>query len=186
VDLTTLIGIVTGVGCIYFGHALGDALPATASAALIVMGGTLGAVVTQFPVRDLFGALSEVRRAFTGGVGPLDPVVKQLVECARLVRREGLLAVEKVAEAEPDSFLKQAFLAMADGHDTAVLREQLNAAIDQGERMRQTGPRFFEAAGGYAPTIGILGAVLGLIQVMQRLGEGGEAADEDSKRIETP
>lgn len=170
-DLTTLIGSIIGVGCIALGHSLADELPAALSAALIVIGGTLGAVIAQFPPRELRQALAQLQLVFRASAGAERRIVAQLVALARTSRKEGLLALEKEADKLADPFLRQAVLALVDGSETPALRAHLASAIEQNERRREPGPRFFEAAGGYAPTIGILGAVLGLIQVMQRLGD---------------
>jgi len=171
VDLTTLIGSLIGLGCVALGHQLGDRLPAPASAALIVLGGTLGAVIAQFPPRELRLALRQLALVFRPSGSDARGLVAQLVALARTSRKEGLLALEKEAEKLADPFLRQAVLALVDGNETPALRAQLASAIELNEQRREPGPRFFEAAGGYAPTIGILGAVLGLIQVMQRLGD---------------
>jgi chemotaxis protein MotA len=171
VDLTTLIGSAIGLGCVALGHQLGERLPAPASAALIVLGGTLGAVIAQFPPRELRQALRQLPLVFQPAGSEPRALVAQLVALARTSRKEGLLALEKEAEKLADPFLRQAVLALVDGSEAPALRAHLWSAIEQNEARREPGPRFFEAAGGYAPTIGILGAVLGLIQVMQRLGD---------------
>jgi chemotaxis protein MotA len=171
VDLTTLIGSVIGVGCVALGHQLGDRLPAPLSAGLIVLGGTLGAVIAQFPPRELGQALRQLALVFRPSGSDAQRLIAQLVALARTSRKEGLLALEKEAEKIADPFLRQALLALVDGNETPVLRAHLASAIEQNEWRREPGPRFFEAAGGYAPTIGILGAVLGLIHAMQRLGD---------------
>jgi chemotaxis protein MotA len=171
VDLTTLIGSALGVGCIALGHQLGDRLPASLAAGLIVIGGTFGAVIAQFPPRELRQALRQLALVFRPTGGDTRLLIAQLVALARASRKEGLLALEKEAEKVADPFLRQALLALVDGHETPVLRAHLARAIEHDEQRREPGPRFFEAAGGYAPTVGILGAVLGLIHVMQRLGE---------------
>ncbi len=173
-DLTTLLGIVIGVGSIYLGHDLSGRVPPSVAAALIVLGGTLGAVITQFPLRDLGRALRQLRWVFASDERALEPVVQKIVEASRLARRDGLLALEKLAKEERDPFTRRAFDSLIDGLDSTVLREQLLIAADQAEQLRTPGPRFFDAMGGYAPTIGILGAVLGLIHVMQQLGEPTE------------
>jgi chemotaxis protein MotA len=171
VDLTSLIGSVIGVGCIVLGHRLGDQLPASASAALIVLGGTFGAVIAQFPPRELRQALAQLALVFQPVAADQRRLISQLVSLARTSRKEGLLALEKEAEKLSDPFLRQALFALVDGHESGALRAHLSSAIEHSELRREPGPRFFEAAGGYAPTVGILGAVLGLIQVMERLGD---------------
>ncbi len=173
-DVTTIIGIVLGIACILAGQALegghiGSIVQLTA--ALIVLGGTAGAVVTQFPLPELRRGLVEARHAVWSRPAPLGPIVRQFSELARLARREGLLALEGAAGRQRDPFLRTALLQLVDGSDPASLRGMLEGIAENEEQLREAGPRIFEAAGGYAPTIGILGAVLGLIQVMENLSD---------------
>lgn len=173
-DLTTLGGIVLGVSAILLGQTLegghiGSILQLTA--AVIVIGGTAGAVVTQFPAEDLRRGLRAARNVFRSRNEPLEPLVTKMVNLARLSRREGLLALESAVEKAGDPFLRQAVFALVDGSDARTLRSMLENMVDREEQYENCGPRMFEAAGGYAPTIGILGAVLGLIHVMQNLSD---------------
>jgi chemotaxis protein MotA len=174
VDPTTAIGIGLGVGSVMLGHELSAQLPPQVAAALIVLGGTLGAVIAQFPPGELLQAVRQLRLVFARRAANYPALIERLVALARRSRKEGLLALEAEATQERDPFLRQALLALVDGTDPAQLRALLRAAIDQSERRRDPAPRLFEAAGGYAPTIGILGAVLGLIHVMRQLGEPSE------------
>ena len=173
-DLTTLIGITLGVGCILIGQALeggqlGSMVQLTAF--VIVIGGTFGALVTQFPGPELRRALREIRKVFVSRRPRLEPLIAQLVELARRSRRDGLLALEDDVVRTNDPFLRQAIMSLVDGYDGPTLRSILEGMIDYEEECRAPGPRFFEAAGGYAPTIGIIGAVMGLIQVMEHLDD---------------
>lgn len=173
-DVTTVIGIMLGVGCILLGQVLegghvGSIVQGTA--AIIVIGGTMGAVVTQFPLAELARALRQAKAALTNAKEPLEPLVARLVELARKSRREGLLVLEDEAESSPDPFFRRAVLALIDGNDAGRLRTLLEHALDQEEHFQEPGPKLFEAAGGYAPTVGILGAVLGLIHVMENLSD---------------
>ena len=93
----------------------------------------------------------------------------RIVEIARRCRREGLLVLEDEASNTSDPFLRQSLLALVDGYDAETMRSLLGQSIDQEEQFQEPGAQLFEIAGGYAPTIGILGAVLGLIHVMRNL-----------------
>jgi chemotaxis protein MotA len=159
---------------VFLGHSLGEGVPPHLSAALIVLGGTLGAVITQFPPAELGQALRQLRLVFARRAAGYPALIERLVALARKSRKEGLLALESEAAQERDPFMRQALQALVDGNDAAQLRALLSSAIEQSEHHRDPGPRFFEAAGGYAPTVGILGAVLGLIHVMRQLGEPSE------------
>jgi chemotaxis protein MotA len=177
VDITSVIGILVGVTCIVLGQFMegGDVGSlAVAAAAIIVLGGTLGAVIVSFPQADLKLALLQMQHVVTHKSRPLEPLVPRIVEIARKCRREGLLSLEQEASKADDPFLKQALLAAADGNDAETMRSMLEHAIDQEEQSREPGVQLFETAGGYAPTIGILGAVLGLIHVMENLADPAE------------
>ncbi len=173
-DSTTLLGILFGVACLLVGQALeggrvGSIVQATS--ALIVIGGTLGAVVTQFPKEELARALRETHRVWVDHEPPIDPLIRKLVDLARASRRNGLLALEAEALRVQEPFLRRALLTLVDGMESQGLRNGLERRIEAEELQQEPGIRFFEAAGGYAPTIGILGAVIGLIQVMENLAD---------------
>ncbi len=176
-DITTLIGVTMGMACIILvqiietGHVDAVMQLVQGSAAVIVVGGTLAAVITSFPLKDLKRACRQSTRVITKGTKPLAPMVPVMVELARKSRREGLLVLEAEALKSDDPFFKQAVLALVDGTDVATLRGLLENVIDQEEQFQEPGAKLFEAAGGYAPTIGILGAVMGLIHVMQNLSD---------------
>lgn len=176
-DVTTVIGVLLGLACIVAvqvfetGHLAGVLQIVQLPAAILVLGGTLAAVITSFSWVDLKRGLRQMPQLFTRAPSSLEPVVTRMMELARLSRREGLLVLEDEAHRSEDRFFKQAVLALVDGHDSSTLRGFLETVIDQEERFQEPGAQIFEAAGGYAPTIGILGAVLGLIQVMQNLAE---------------
>ncbi len=173
-DVLTIVGLFVGMTCILLGQTLegghvGSLLQLTA--AIIVLGGTAGAILTQFPFQDLRRAFIQTGGIFTSNVEPLEPLIDRLVELGRKSRREGLLVLEEEALGTKDPFLREALLSLIDGGDPGTLRGTLSQVIDNDEDYQECGPRMFEAAGGYAPTLGILGAVLGLIHVMENLSD---------------
>lgn len=140
-------------------------------AALIVLGGTIGAVVVQYPFGTLKAAMGAAKSAF--GKPKVDPakIVEEIVDYANKARRDGILALEKVSENASDPFLKKALMMAVDGVDSQTLRETLEVAIGLEEHHGEDAAKVFEAGGGYAPTVGIIGAVLGLIHVMSNLSD---------------
>ena len=142
-------------------------------AALIVLGGTIGAVIVQYPFPTLAAAVKAAGGTFKKS--PIDPakIVDEIVDYANRARRDGILALEKVSETASDPFLRKALMMAVDGVDSQTLRETLEVAIDQEEEHGEDAAKVFEAAGGYSPTIGIIGAVLGLIHVMSNLSDIG-------------
>ncbi len=173
-DITTVGGIVAALGLILLGQALegghvGSILQATA--ALIIFGGTLGAVMVAFPRKDFVRGLKLLRLAFVEPKTDLAALSRTIVEFASLARRDGVLALEgKLGEVD-DPVLRRALQFVVDGVDAAVTRDTLEAAVDADYEENVVGAKVWESAGGFAPTIGILGAVLGLIHVMENLSD---------------
>ena len=173
-DRATLIGLGLGGLALIGGHfleggSLGMILQLTAL--VIVFGGTIGAVSLSFSSSQLRQALRELPYVFRE---PQDEGPAQLVhifELAYRARREGLLSLEEDLEKLPDPFLRRGLQLVIDGFPSHQVREVMEMELANQGEAGLTPARVFEAAGGYAPTIGILGAVLGLIQVMQHLTE---------------
>jgi chemotaxis protein MotA len=176
-DKSTFSGLVLavcgiGVGLVLDGGKLMQVLQPTA--ALIVVGGTLGAVMTQFPLKIVLQAFAQLRFVFLHVEPESDALVDNLLRYAYKARKEGLLSLDSEVERIQDAFLKDSLMLAIDGVPSADLRKMMELQLDyQGEKDERI-PRVFEAAGGFAPTIGILGAVLGLIQVMQHLQDINE------------
>jgi len=145
------------------------------SALLIIGGGTLGAAMVSTTLRDVLRLPSLLRKALWGWVGAESPVLIQtLIQAAQRARKDGILALEEVAnDPRIDPFLGQGMRLVVDGADEASVREILKAEIAAMERRHQRGITLLESMGGYAPTMGIIGTVLGLVHVLSKLGDGG-------------
>jgi chemotaxis protein MotA len=171
-DLATVGGIVLAVagiigGLLLEGGTVKDIAQFTAG--MIVLSGTLGAVLVTTPMRNLKGAVGRLRSViFDLETGP-EELLEKVVTYAQKARRSGLVSLEDEAALEPDPFLKKALNLAVDGTDLNDLRTMMELDIDLAERRAETDAKVFEVAGGYAPTIGIIGAVMGLIQVMKHL-----------------
>jgi chemotaxis protein MotA len=173
-DITSVGGIVMAIACILLGQALegghiGSIMQPTA--AIIVFGGTLGAVALQFPQADLLAAMRSIREIFFAKKRNLEAMVQRLVQLANRARREGLISLENDARQSEDPFLRKALGLAVDGVDANALRATMDIELSHLEAEGEKPPKVFEAAGGYAPTVGILGAVLGLIHVMENLSD---------------
>lgn len=171
-DLLSILGVVIGIAAILGGNFLEGghlAILLNAPAALIVIGGTLGAVVLQTP-RPII-ALSLRRAKWIVSPPQLDfpRQNKKLLQWSQVARREGLLGLEKIIPKENEPFLKRGLVLLADGFEPHAIRQLLESDIISQERRNQQAAQVFESMGGYAPTIGIIGAVLGLIHVMTDL-----------------
>jgi chemotaxis protein MotA len=168
--ILAVVGIVAGLTI--EGGNLGQILQPTA--ALIVFGGTIGAVLLQFPFTTVMAAFRSLAQLFAAPRKEDAQLIRLLVGFANKARRNGVVSLDADLAAIRDPFLKQALMLAVDGTEPAELRKIMHVSLEsmteEGERL----PAVFESAGGFSPTIGILGAVLGLIQVMQHLDDINE------------
>jgi len=172
VDKSTLGGILIAICGIGFGLWLDGGkfvqiLQPTA--ALIVIGGTMGAVLVQFPLPIVRQAIVQLKDVFFNPKAEPDAVVQHLLRFAYKARKDGLLSLEPELAKISDPFLKESVMLAIDGVKAADLRKMMELQLEYRGEKDERIPKVFEAAAGFAPTIGIIGAVLGLIQVMQHL-----------------
>ncbi len=163
--LVALIGILGGL--LLEGGRLSDVAQLTA--ALIVLGGTLGAVMVTTPVALLVAAVKKLPHVFWDSTPSSESATEQLLTFATRARKGGMVSLESDVEFIADPFLRKALTLAVDGTDLQDIRRIMELELEMAERRGEAEARVFEAAGGYAPTIGIIGAVLGLIQVMKHL-----------------
>ncbi|MBT9329963.1 flagellar motor protein [Paracidobacterium acidisoli] len=163
--LLALVGILAGL--LLEGGHIGQILQPTA--AMIVFGGTLGAVMLQFPLRTVLAACRRLVRIFFHGKDSGEATLQQIVRFANKARRSGIVSLDQDLSTIEDPFLRQAVMLAVDGTEPAELRRIMELEMDNHTEIEEKIPAVFESAGGFAPTIGILGAVMGLIQVMQHL-----------------
>lgn len=163
--LLALLGIIAGL--LMEGGNLGQVLQPTA--ALIVFGGTLGAVLLQFPLSTVLNSFKSLAHVFGAPRKENDEVVAMLLAFANKARRQGVVSLDADLKAVQDPFLKRSLTLAVDGTEPAELRKIMRVSLDSAMESEEQLPMVFESAGGFSPTIGILGAVLGLIQVMQHL-----------------
>lgn len=173
-DITSLIGISLGLfavvgGAILEGLGLESIVQATAF--IIVIGGTVGAVMLSSTQEDMINAIKGLPVIFLGTKEKPEEVKELLVNLALKARKEGILALQSDISSIDDPFLKKGLELMTDGTDPQLLRELLETELTFFEEEVGHAAKVWENAGGYAPTIGIIGAVLGLIHVMQNLND---------------
>ncbi len=173
-DFATFAGLVIGIGGIVGGLILeGGSVReiAAPTALLIVLGGTLGAVLITTPIGVLRGGIRSMASVFYEKSQDPDSLIDILVDYSSKARRNGIVSLEGVADQAPDPFLRKALNLAVDGTDLQELRNMMELEIGVAEHHAEAEAKIFESAGGYAPTIGIIGAVLGLIQVMKDLAD---------------
>jgi chemotaxis protein MotA len=181
-DKATLAGLLLAIGGIVLGLMLeggnlGQVLQPTA--AMIVFGGTLGAVLIQFPLAVVRNALRRMAHVFLEPGENARSTVEALVNYANQARREGIVSLDAELPNIREPFLRRSLMLAVDGTEPQELRKIMELELDNQEEQEEKIPHVFEAAGGFSPTIGIIGAVLGLIQVMQHL----DKIDEVGKGI---
>jgi chemotaxis protein MotA len=171
-DKATFGGLVLAIGGILLGLMieggnLGQVLQPTA--AMIVFGGTLGAILIQYPLEVAINGAKRLAHVFVEPGQDAQATVDLLVRYANQARREGIISLDKETEKIQDPFLRRALMLAVDGTESQELRKIMELELDNKEEQEEKIPQLFESAGGFSPTIGIIGAVLGLIQVMQHL-----------------
>jgi len=172
VDKASFSGILIAVGGILCGLILEGGKIAQIlqpTAAMIVFGGTIGAVLLQFPLEVVVTAAGRIVSVFFDKGVDAPAKVQQLVQFAIKARRDGIVSLDAELNSVDDPFLKKSLMLAIDGTEPQELRKMMELELDNQAEYEEAIPQVFESAGGFSPTIGIIGAVLGLIEVMQRL-----------------
>lgn len=173
-DITTIIGLVIGFTGIILGFILeGGHLSSLVglSPALIVILGTLGATIVGVPLEELKKVPKWIKIAFANQSFGVEEAYHTLVHFAEKARQEGLLSLEQELETIQDKFTQQGMQLVIDGTDPEITRNILESNIAVLENRHKIGISFFEAAGGYSPTLGIIGTVMGLVHVLGNLSD---------------
>jgi chemotaxis protein MotA len=173
-DLTTWLGLIVGIGGVIGGQILEGGHVSSimqGTAAIIVFGGTFGAVLVGTPLPDLMTAGGLLKTAFFGTEDKIDQIITELMDAAQTARKESILALEKKLNTFSNEYMQTVFRFVIDGIDAKTIKEIFEAEIYLEEEHLSAGAKIFMDAGGYSPTIGIIGAVLGLIHVMENLSD---------------
>ncbi|WP_277372432.1 flagellar motor protein [Pseudomonas sp. AA-38] len=173
-DVLSLIGVILAFVAILGGNYLeGGHASALLNgpAALIVIGGTLGAAFLQTPINVFKRSMSVLRWIFFPPRIDLLGGIERVVGWSTVARKEGLLGLEAVADAEPDAYARKGLQLLVDGAEPEAIRSILEVDLYTQEARDIQAAKVFESMGGYAPTIGIIGAVMGLIHVMGNLAD---------------
>ncbi|SDY81386.1 chemotaxis protein MotA [Micromonospora pattaloongensis] len=171
-DLAAIIGLVVAFGAIFTAQLLEGGNPASLfllPPLVLVFLGSFGAAMLGGVMKDSLGVFGQIKRAFTAKVTPPNELVDGVVKLAERARREGLLALEDTVKEVNDPFLKRGLQLAIDGTDPEELSEILYAEVSAKRKADKTSAKIFEAMGGYAPTIGIVGTVMGLVNVLENL-----------------
>lgn len=173
-DIFSILGLVIGIGFILWAQALeggnaGQLMQVTAG--MIVLGGTAGAIIGSFPMGDLKNAVAMTKDVLMPPKVDFPALIKEIVGFATKARKEGVIILEKEAKNASDLLLTMGLEAVADGADPSLVQGMMENQITQLDEKVTKASKVYESAGAYSPTFGIIGAVLGLIQVMQNLSD---------------
>lgn len=173
-DINTILGIIIALAAILGGNILEGGHTESLmqlTAFLIVMGGTLGAILVQFPTSVFILAMKMGLWVFKPPKQPAQQAIEKIVEWSNIARKEGLLGLESIVETEPDEFARKGLQLLVDGSEPESIRAILEVDLSAQEYLTTQGAKVYEAMGGYTPTVGIIGAVMGLIHVMNNLAD---------------
>jgi len=173
-DLLSFIGVAIAFAAILGGNWMeGGHLDTLANgpAMVIVLGGSIGAVLLQTPMHVFLRAMRMLGMVFMPPKRALEETIEKLVEWSRVARKDGLLGLEAAVQNEDDLFVRKGMQLLVDGNEPDEIRHTLEVELDSRERFDLQAGKVLEAMGGYSPTIGIIGAVMGLIHVMQNLSD---------------
>lgn len=173
-DLLSLLGILLAFAAIIGGNLLegghlGSLVQLTAF--VIVMGGTLGAVMVQSQMSVFLRAMAMLKWVFIPPKLKPEAIIARIVMWSNVARKQGLLGLESIADKESDDFARKGLQLLVDGSEPETIRSILEVEVAAKAHSEQQAAKIYEAFGGYAPTIGILGAVMGLIHVMNNLAD---------------
>jgi chemotaxis protein MotA len=172
-DIATIVGLVAGIGTIFLvlsmdGGSIAE-LFAHPSAIILIIGGSLSATIITTPLKFVVQLPKYLIQAFTTKKFDARETIDLLTKLADRARREGLLALEEDSKKIQDKFLQKGIMMVVDGVDSEQVEAILDTNIEQMKARHKAGAGFFAAAGGYAPTFGIIGTVMGLISVLKQL-----------------
>lgn len=168
-DFATLVGLIAGLGLVG-GAIAGGSDPQVfinQASLMIVVGGTLAMILMKFPMREAFNAVRVIKNAFIYHAVSSVEIINQLLEMASLARKEGVLALESV---EPDDdFLRSGVQKVVDGVDTGHIKRALNEELDQMVARHDVGISLFKMGGDVAPAFGMIGTLIGLVQMLSSM-----------------
>jgi chemotaxis protein MotA len=183
-NIAAFLGLIIGVGAIVVGNFVKGGTTAHLvhlGAAFIVVGGTFGATLMSFSMKDMFNSVKALGLVFGGRSNEPSVIIEDILRILAKARRMGLITLEPEIKNIENHFLRKGLTLVVDGMPPSMIKDVLYQEIDTYEEKMKTAAKVFESAGGYAPTIGLIGAVLGLIQVMMHIADpakigGGIAA----------
>jgi chemotaxis protein MotA len=180
-DFASILGTILGISAVVGGQILEGGHVSQimqGTAALIVVGGTLGAMLVSYPQEDIIRAIKLIPVIYSKVDLDVRPIIEEIVRIATVARKEGVLAVEGQRDSIKNPLFKKSIKFVVDGFEPNTVKEIIDTEIQLAFEEEEAAGKVFEGAGGYAPTIGIIGAVLGLIHVMSLMSSNPDGIGE--------
>jgi chemotaxis protein MotA len=172
-DIATVLGIVSAFGLVLAAIFMGGGLNifVNVPSLLIVVGGTVGVTLIAYPLKDFLGVLKVVQKALFSKNISVDELIKRFAGFASKTRKEGILALESELKDVKDEFLKKGVQLSIDGLEPQEIRDILDTEIDYVRNRHQLGAEIFTTMGTYAPAMGMIGTLIGLVQMLQNMSD---------------
>jgi len=172
-DLATLLGIVSGFGLVIIAMSMGGGLGwfINAPSIMIVLGGTLGATLINYPVSDILRVIKVAKNAFFSEEAKTEKIMEMLIEMSKVSRREGILGLEKTLKDIKDPFFVKGMTLMIDGIEPAKLSELLDTEVEYIEERHRLGAEIFMTMGNFAPAMGMIGTLIGLVKMLMQMDD---------------
>lgn len=172
-DLATVIGIVVSFGLVFAAILTGSSLSIFINlpSLFIVIGGTIGASLVNYPLGHVLGVIKVCRKAFFTDVENPAEVISRFLDYANRARREGILALEPMIKEVDDDFLRKGLQLAVDGLEPETIKEILRTEIDYLEERHETGAEIMATFGVFAPAMGMIGTVIGLVAMLQTMND---------------
>ena len=172
-DLATVIGIVSSFALVFIAMSLGGSpmMFFDLASVMVVVGGTIGVTLVNYPLGDVLKLISVVRKVFFHKVTPAHQIIAQFVEFASKARREGILALEGAMKEVTDPFLIKGLQLTIDGLEPANIKEILETEIDYVVERHRLGAEIFMTMGTFAPAMGMIGTLIGLVQMLRSMDD---------------
>jgi len=170
-DIATILGVISAFGLVIIAIFMGGGIQLFINipSLMIVVGGTLGATMINYPLKDVFGVLNVVKKAlFTRNI-PVDELIKRFIKFANKSRKEGILALEGEIKNLTDEFLKKGIQLSIDGLEPQEISNVLETEVDFIRTRHQMGAEIFTTMGAFAPALGMIGTLIGLVQMLQTM-----------------
>ncbi|MBU1168211.1 MAG: motility protein A [Proteobacteria bacterium] len=172
-DIATLLGIFSAFGLVIIAIALGGGIMLFVNipSLMIVLGGTLGATMINYPIKDVFGTVAVLKNVFFSKTMKGDDITGRFVEFATKARREGILALEPYVKELDNDFLRKGLQLSVDGLEPNAISEILDTEVTAMKERHQLGAEIFATMGAFAPALGMIGTLIGLVQMLQSMDD---------------